>query len=842
MSIARRLALAWRLARRELRGGLAGFRVFLASLALGVAAIAAVGTLSAAVIGGLKADARALLGGDVEIQLSQRPPDVAEAAWQREQAAKVSDVIEMRAMPRAGDARALVELKAVDGAYPLVGRLDLSPAQPLDQALSRRDGTWGAVAEAALLAKLGIGIGERIRLGEAEVEVRAVVDREPDRVTNVISFGPRLMVAAGALADAGLVQPGSLYRHNTRALLPAGTDPGVWAAAAREAFPTAGWQIRDAAGAAPGVRRFVDRLGMFLTFAGLAALLIGGLGVANAVRHYLAGKAETIATLKCLGASGPLIVDIYLIQVLILTAAGILAGLILGTALPMAALGLLAERLPIPVDLGLSPQPLLVAAGMGLLTALTFALWPLGRARNVPAAGLFRGALEAGHGRPRLAYILAAGASGVALAVLTITTAHNPGFAGWFVAGAVLTLAILRGAAALLMALAARMPRPRQASLRLAITGLHRSDAPTPGVIVSLGAGLTVLVAIALIDSNTRAQIGERPPESVPAFFFIDIPSSQGEAFDALTAAVPGVGNVERVPSLRGRIVAIAGVPVDRAEIAADATWAVRGDRALTHSAMAPADAEIVEGSWWPEDYAGPPLLSLDADLARGFGVGLGDTITLNVLGREITAEIASLRQIDWRAVPFDFAMILSPATLAGAPHTQIAAVYAPKEAEAALERAVTDRFTNVTAIRTREALSAVTDLLDRIAWAVRAAAALTLVAGALVLAGAVAADRRRRTFEAVVFKVLGATRARIAGTYLVEYGVLGLVTAAIAAGLGTAVGWAVSVKVMDFAWSMRWDIVVTTVAICVVLSLAVGFAGTWRILGQKAAPYLRNE
>jgi putative ABC transport system permease protein len=839
---ARRLALAWRLARRELRGGLGGFRIFLASLALGVAAIAAVGTLSAAIIGGLQADARALLGGDVEIQLSQRAPDAAEAFWLREHAGQVSETIEMRAMARAGEARALVELKAVDAAYPLVGELDLAPAQPLAAALARRDGRWGAVAEAGLLAKLGIGVGGRVRVGEAEVEVRGVIGREPDRVTNVISFGPRLMLAADALTETGLMQPGSLYRHNTRLLLPSGDAPAEWAAAAREAFPTAGWQIREASGAAPGVRRFVDRLGMFLTFAGLSALLVGGLGVANSVRHYLAGKAETIGTLKCLGAPGALIVDVYLIQVLILAAGGIAAGIVLGAGLPLAALALLAGRLPIPVNLGLYPEPLLVAAGMGLLTALTFAFWPLGRARDVPAGGLFRGALEAGHGRPRAAYIVAAGASAVALAALTIATANNPGFAARFVAGAVVALAVLRAAAGLLMAMARRLPRPRRPALRLAITGLHRPDAPTPSVLVSLGAGLTVLVAIALIDSNLRAQIGERLPESVPAFFFIDIRSDQAEAFDATVAAVPGAGAVERVPSLRGRIVTIAGVPVDRAQVAADAAWAVRGDRALTYSAAAPADAEITAGAWWPRGYAGPPLLSLDADLARGFGVGLGDTITLNVLGREITAEIASLRQIDWRAVPFDFAMILSPAALAGAPHTHIAAVYAPEEAEAALERAVSDRFSNVTAIRTREALAAVTGLLDRIAWAVRAAAALTLAAGALVLAGVVAADRRRRTFEAVVFKVLGATRARIAGTYLVEYGVLGLVTAVMAAGLGTAVGWGVSTRIMDFAWTMRWDIVTATVAVCVALTLAVGFAGTWRILGQKAAPYLRNE
>lgn len=835
-------ALAWRLARRELRGGLAGFRIFIASLALGVAAIAAVGTLSAAIVGGLQADARALLGGDVELQLSQRRPSGDEAAWLRERSAAVSNVIEMRAMARHGEARALVELKAVDAAYPLVGALAVNPPLAPAEALAFANGHWGAVVEAGLLAKLDAGVGDIVQVGQAAVRVRGVVAKEPDRVTNVISFGPRLMVSAAALEDIGLLLPGSLYRHNVRILLPDGATAEGWAAAAREAFPTAGWQIREASAAAPGVRRFVDRLGMFLTFAGLSALLVGGLGVANAVRHYLAGKGEAIATLKCLGAPGALVVRVYLLQVLVLTAVGVSAGLVLGAGLPLALLAALGPRLPVPFEIALYPVPLLVAAAMGFLTALTFSLWPLGRAREVPAGALFRGAVEFTGGRPRGQYQAATLACAFLLAAVTIATALTPAFAAWFVVGAVVTLVMLRVAAAAMMAAAKRLPRPRAAALRLAIAGLHRPGAPTPSVVMSLGAGLTVLVAVALLDSNLRAQIGERLPESVPAFFFIDIQDAQAAAFDAAVTAVPGVEKIERVPSLRGRIVAIAGVPVEQASVAADAAWAVRGDRALTYAAAAPADADIVAGAWWVADYAGPPLLSLDADLARGFSVGIGDDLTLNVLGREITARIASLRQIDWRAVPFDFAMILTPSTLAGAPHTLIAAVYAPESAEVAVERAVTDRFANVTAIRTRDALAAVNDLLDRIAWGVRGAAAVTLVAGALVLAGAVAADRRRRTYETVVFKVLGATRARIAGTFLVEYGVLGLVTAIIAAGLGIAVGWAVSVHVMDFAWAVRWDVVAATVAICVGLTLIIGFAGTWRILARKAAPYLRND
>ena len=362
-----RIALAWRLARRELRGGLAGFRIFIASLALGVAAIAAVGTLSSAIVGGLQADARALLGGDVELQLSQRSPDRDEAAWLRERSATVSDVIEMRAMARHGDTRALVELKAVDAAYPLVGAGRARPAGTAGGCAGVRDGRWGAVAEAGLLDRLGARVGDLVQVGEAEVEIRGIIVREPDRVTNVISFGPRLMVSAAALDQAALVLPGSLYRHNVRVLLPPDTAGEDWTAAAREAFPTAGWQIREASAAAPGVRRFVDRLGMFLTFAGLSALLVGGLGVANAVRHYLAGKAEAIATLKCLGAPGALVVDVYLLQVLVLAAArgddriGPRRG---PDARPARSAS--ARCIPVPVEVAVYPLPLLVAAAMGL--------------------------------------------------------------------------------------------------------------------------------------------------------------------------------------------------------------------------------------------------------------------------------------------------------------------------------------------------------------------------------------------------------------------------------------------------------------------------------------------
>ncbi len=841
----RRLSLAWLLARRELRGGLSGFRVFLAALALGVAAIAAVGTVRATVLASLNADARALLGGDVDVQLVQRPPTDDQSAFLREHSGALSEVTEMRAMARPldrGDARAMVELKAIDSAYPLVGEVTLDPPAPLREALGKRGELWGTVVDAGLLNKLGLARGAVVRVGEARFEIRGTIVKEPDRVATVVSFGPRLMVAAEALPDTALVQPGSLVRYRSRILLPDEVRPAEWIAALKQAFPEAGWQVRTTLEAAPGIRRFVERLGTFLTFAGLSALLIGGVGVGNSVKHYLESKAETIATLKCIGAWGDLIVQIYLLQIFVLALLGTAIGVVLGATLPVLVLQALTDQLPFRLQAGVYTLPLVQAAALGLLTAASFALWPLGRAREVGAANLFRQRAARMPGMPRAAYGLATLACAIVLASITVITADDRLFAAYFVGGSILTLLILRLAASLVSSTAAYFPGMRSNMLRIAIGRLRRPGAPTPMVMMSLGAGLTVLVAIALIDSNLRAQVGERLHGAVPSFFFIDIQDDQAAAFDATVAAVPGVSSSRRVPTLRGRIVSIAGVPVETAPIAPEAEWAVRGDRALTYAATAPEGARIVAGSWWPADYTGDPLVSLDAGLAEGFGVGVGDRLTLNVLGRDIEVRIACLREIEWRAVPFDFALILAPGTLEGAPHTHIAAVYADPAAEPALDKAIADRFSNVTSIQTREALEAVNQILARVGWGVRAAAAVSVLAGILVLTGAIAADRRRRQYEAVLFKVLGATRARIAVIYLMEFAALGLVTAVVAAALAAAVAWAVVVQLMQFDWTPRIDIIVATIVVCTVLAVLAGFVGTWRHLSGSAAPLLRES
>lgn len=834
--------LAWRIARREMRTGLKGFRVFLACLALGVAAIAAVNSLSASVKSGLLADARVLLGGDVDIQVQHRPITLEQRAYLTQHTQRLSSTVEMKAMAQTESARALVEMKGVDTLYPLVGAVDLAPVSDLQNLLSKQNGVWGAAVEPGLLVKLGLSIGDTVRVGKATFQLRAEILKEPDRVASIINFGPRFMVSTQALDDTGLVQLGSQIRYHDRLQLPPSVTPKAFMEQLDFAFPQAGWRLHGPDNAAPGLQRFIERLTLFLTFAGLTALLVGGIGVLGATRTYLQTKTATIATFKCLGAPNTLVFQVYLFQVFLLSLIGVAIGLVVGAILPLAGIELVKAQLPFVPHMGLYPFELFKAATFGLLVSLTFALWPLAQAQQTPAANLFRTHVLPITTLPQRRYMVAVLVGALGLGALVIFWAEERNFAYWFVAVSILTVFLLHLGALLVMNVAKRAPRPESALWRLVLTNLHRPGTATPGVVQALGVGLTVLVAVALIQGNIAKQVKDTIPDQAPAFFFIDIQPDQVAAFDKAVLDVPGAFDLMRRPSMRGRIVKIAGVPVDDVDIRSDVRWAVRGDRALSYAARLPEGADIVDGAWWPEDYSGAPQISFDATVAKGFGVGVGDSLTINVLGRDITAKITSLRKIDWRSLRFDFAIIFAPGTLENAPQTHIAAIKASVQAEPQIEKVVAQNFPNISTIRVKDALDAAGRIISGIGMAVTGTASVTVLAGIIVLGGTIAAARSGRIFSSVVFKVLGATRRQVMTAFLLEYGLLGLFTGLIGTGVGTLISWAVLRFIMGMSWTFLPLDALITVFAAVALTLLMGFIGTWRALGEKASTHLRNE
>lgn len=835
------MSLAWRFARRELRGGLKGFRVFLACLALGVAAIAAVGSLAAGVERSLADDARLLLGGDVEFSFSQRAA-TPEQFRALASGGSVSFVIEMRAMARTDTRRGLVELKAIDDFYPLIGAVQVLEGEAnLARALGQRDGVWGIAAERSTLARLGLALGDRVQIGDLAVELRAVLGAEPDRTANPITLAPRVMIAAAAVPATGLVQPGTLARWQYRVALPPGADVRAFIERMRTLFPNAGWRIRGLDEAAPGVQRWVERIALFLTLVGLTTLLVGGVGVANSVRNYLDGRRTTIATLKCLGAGGGLILRVYLAQILTLALLGVAIGVALGAAIPWLLGPLAAAQIGVAARVGFYPQPLILAAAFGLLVAFGFALWPVARARDIPPAALFRDLVAPQRRWPRPAYIVITVIAFAALVGLIVVTAIDRPLALGFVGAAIGTFLTFRAAAWGLQALARRAPRARWTGLRLALANMHRPGSPMPGIVLSLGLGLTVLVAIAQVQGNLARDLEETLPRIAPSFFFIDIQPDQVATFDRILRESPAVTRTQRVPSLRGRITQINRVPIERARVASGAQWAIGSDRGLTYTGAQPAEARIVAGEWWPADYAGPPLISLEAGIARGFGVGVGDTLTINLLGAEIEARIANLRAVDWTSLGINFAIVFAPGTLEAAPQTFIATATVTPEGEDEIERRVTEAMPNVSTIRVRTALATVEGVLTSIADAGRLTAAVTLIAGTLVLAGALAASQRRRIYDSVILKVLGARRRMIIGAFLIEFGLIGLATAIVAAVIGTLCAWGAMAMYMRIGFTVLPETVFATALFAVLLVIGFGLAGTWRALGAKAAPVLRN-
>jgi putative ABC transport system permease protein len=846
MTSGARLSLAFRLALRELRGGLRGFYIFLACIALGTGAIAAVNSVSHSITDAISTQGQSLLAGDVRFEVNNREATPDELSYLKGLGA-ISASTGLRSMARLPDGsnQALVEVKAVDQAYPLYGTFEAEPNQPLAALLSEKDGAYGAVVAPLLLERMNLAIGSQLLLGNVKLRITATVKNEPDAISEGFGFAPRLLTSNEALAASGLVQTGSLVEHAYKIRM---DNPSVGirdiADRSNKAFPSAGWSIRTSDKAAPSLADNITRFSQFLTLVGLTALIVGGVGVANAVRAFLDSKRTTIATFKCLGAPAFVVVMIYLFQIALIALAGIVAGLVLGAITPIFAAQFMAQFLPVSTDPTLYPGALSLAALFGLLTTFAFAVLPLGHAREVPATALFR---EQGFETRRLPswpYILAAGLLMAALAGLAIVTAYDRFIAIVFVAAIAIAFVVLRAVAALLSWLAKRSPRVRSPALRLAIGNIHRPGSLTASVVLSLGLGLALLVTLTLIDGNMRRELTGHMAEQAPNFFFVDIQGSELDGFRNVVRSQVPDGKLTEVPMLRGRIVAFNGEDVTKRKVPPAGQWVLRGDRGITYADVPPENAAITEGKWWDKDYAGEPLVSFSDEEGKALGLKLGDTVTVNVLGRNISAKISNFRKIEWQSLSINFVMIFTPNTFKGAPHAWLATLTDPaatSQQEAAVLRAVTNAYPTITSVRVKDALDMLNTLVGQLATAIRAAASIALIASVLVLAGALAAGNRARTHDAVVLKTLGATRAMLIRAFSFEYLILGVATAIFALLAGSVAAWYVVSRIMHLPSAFLPDVAFSTIVIALVLTVGIGLIGTWRILGQKAAPVLRE-
>jgi putative ABC transport system permease protein len=836
------LRLAARIAARELRGGLAGFRVFLACLALGVAAIAGVGMVRSAIEEGLREQGAVLLGGDAEMGFTARFASDEERAMMAGISTQVSEIVDFRSMVLVGeDNRALTQVKGVDSAYPLTGEVVLEPAVPFAEALATVDGVPGAVMDRVLVDRLGLKPGDKFTLGVQEFRLGAALMREPDSAAGGFSLGPRTIVFTTGLAKSGLIEPGTMYETAYRLDVPQGADLEAMQTAAEAAFRDKGMRWADSRRAAPGVERFVERIGAFLVLVGLSGLAVGGVGVSAAVRAYLEGKVATIATLKTLGAEGWTIFQVYLLQIAVLSGLGVLLGLVIGAVVPLLAAPWIEASLPFPVAFGVYPMPLLEAGFYGLITAFLFTLWPLARSQEVRAAALYRGAGNAGW--PGLWHWVALGVL-VALLIGGAMLFSGAAMLAASTAGGVVVALILLALTALgLRWLARWAARNRfvrgRTGLRLALGAIGGPREEAMSVILSLGLGLTVLAAVGQIDSNLRSAIDRDLPARAPSYFFVDIQQDQIDGFLERLAVDPAVSKVESAPMLRGILTLING----KSAIEASGNhWVTQGDRGVTYSEDVPENAKVTAGKWWPEGYSGPAQVSFAAEEAEEMGLKLGDKITVNILGRDIEATITSFREVDFSTAGMGFVMSMNPGALAGAPHSFISTVYATEASEGPILRDLAGAYPNITAIRVRDAIDRVTEALTAIATATAWAAGASLLTGFVVLIGAAAAGVRSRMHEAAVLKVLGATRARILASFALRSALLGAAAGVVAIGAGGLAGWAVMRFVMEADYAFEPVSAVAIVVGGVIATLLAGLGFAWPPMMVRPAQVLRAE
>lgn len=832
-------ATAWKLARRELSARFRGLRLLLVCLFLGVGALAAIGTLTGSIEQELSSRGRTILGGDVEVAVWQRSPSAEEMAAFAA-LGKVSTGLRMQAMAQAGELAAPVELKAVDSAWPLVGRLALKDGR---QVGGPAPGTAWLSQGAA--DRLALARGGKIKIGTDELTVGGIIADEPDRLGEGFALGPGVIVPAEFPAQAGLTAPGAMYRSKTRIAFSQPRDPQAEADRLKARFPSSGFDLRTRDKAAPGAERFVSRMGEFLVLVGLAALVIAGIGIGGGVSSYLEARRANVATLKVLGAASGDVARIYLLQVAAAALAGSVAGLIAGVLITPLLAGALGALLPVKAGLLIDPAALVRAAAYGLLVALIFAAPPLLAARRFPAMALMRARVSP-LGSVWRESLLPVGIGLAGIAGLAMTSAAQPKVTELFLAGSAALLALLALLGWVIRWTAARLPRPANPLLRQALSNLHRPGAKTGGLVTALGFGLSAFVLLAAVQTALDANIARRVPARAPDYFVLDLDRTSEAAFRAEIARLAPQAKVRTVPALRGAILAYgpeaAMIRVASLKAIPDEAWPLRGERGLTYADAVPEGNTLTKGQWWPKGYAGEPLVSIDEKLAEALNLGIGDKLTIGLLGVEVTARIASFRRIDWDSMGFNYVLVFSPNTLASAPHKLAATIDLPPQApRGELLRALVRGFPASSVIEVGGVLTQARELLGQVSLAILAASSVAVLAGIAVLLGAIAAARASRTYDNVILRVLGASRGQLLALQLAEYALLALVLAVVALALGSGAAWLVVVQQFGFDWLPDWPRVLAVLALGLILVLGFALAASLPLLRARPAQALRE-
>lgn len=883
-------SMAW----RETRGAWRHFAYFLVCIAIGVGALTGVSLFSTQVERAVTREARGLLGGDLEIRMSRPISLTGQSVLDKlsERGIMLTHVSELIAMAArvdssgSGQPTQIIDLKAVEPQYPLYGTLQLEPQIALSELLgspSHRCPTQpclGVLVQESLLIRMGLKVGNRLAIGQAQFIITGILRTEPDRMANTFSLGPRVLISREGLHATELIKVGSRIRERYLLKLPSTVPPEPLLYELRGLLAADSARVSSYRDAQPQLKQSLEQLTRYIGLIGLTALFVGGLGIATSVHAFVREKFQTIAILKTIGADSLTIIGTYGFQAMLLGLLGSLAGLILGMALHQGLPRMIATLMASDLldQLGFASNGLVISLGplakglaLGVLSTLLFTLWPLLTIRDVKPARILRqevapletsGSQEGNRWWKRWQGIdgvkaCSSLAIGSGLALLSVWQAGSWRVGLLFILAFAVAVLLLGTAARGVLLLLKKSPRPGGLILRQALGNVIRPGSQAVSVTIAIGIAVMVVTTVSLVEHALLEQVGENRPSDAPSFFFIDIQPDQLDGVVALLRQHSSDPSPRLTPLVRSRFSAIKGEPVkfdamseeeEQHEKSAQKEerrkkWYLTREYVLTFLQDLPKDNRIVQGAWWkPGQVFQKPLISIEEDAAKQLGLTVGDTIELDIQGVPIMGEISSIRQVEWGNFSTNFYMIFSPGSLDGAPHTFVATVHVAPSEEITLQQAVVSSFPNVTAINMSDVLDNFARVLDRLSLAIRAVALFCVLSGGLVMAAALAATRYRRLYESVILKALGATRSVIVYTFAAEYTLLGTLGGLLGCALASGLSWGVLEMVFELSWSLQPTILLMGFIATILLTMLVGFLGTYRILGQPPLAVLRQE
>jgi putative ABC transport system permease protein len=835
---------------KDMRGDLRRFGLLVLCLAVGTALIAGVSSVGTSIREAVAQNAAVIMGGDVELSRTDRAATASELA-QFAEYGRVAAVIDTNVRAEAADNSAFVDLISIGEGYPLLGAVG-APELPTDQAITEflavRGGLPGALVSGLMLEQLDVAVGEVFELGGTPFEVRGTLTALPDAAVRGFRLGlPALITIEGlaGLSDRTSPLPGLGTTFRYKLALTSG-DADEAKAALQQELAESGWLVLSARDGLGPMVRYYDLFMRFLVIVGLASLLIGGVSVWTGISAYIAERGNVIAVLRAMGADRQRIYIHFSSQVAMLALVGVGIGLAIGASVALLVLPAVARAVGISLAASLHLQPLAVAAGVGLLTAFAFSYVPLVQAQSFSPVLLFRSKGLAAPPvdwrtmllTPRVLPLVLAGAAFFWLAtVMTGDALLVAAFAVVSVLAVILfRLAIVAASWGL-----RRLPEPTSRTLRHALRDIGEPGSNAPAVVVSVGLALAMLVVVLVLEVNLRNEYLGASVFDAPTFVASDLFDDEVETLETMRQTDPDITVFNWTPMLRGTLAAVNGQPVAslRPE-GPEAQFLLAGEIPLTYRAVLPASSRVVEGTWWPADHAGEPLVSLHEKLRRGLGLRLGDEVTFEIFGEPVSARIANFRDYSWQG-GIDFLGTFSPGVLEVFPSTLLGAVTAAPGTDDSVERKLAAALPDVRFIAIGQTLELITTALSQLSLAASLVGGLAVSNGLLVLVGSLATGRRQRQADAVINKVLGATRIQVIAVNVLHFLVLASFAALLATPIGVALAWVLTLVMLNVEFTLNPLTLAAVDLGAIVITGLLGATTILKALSTRPAHLLRE-